>query len=168
MSKHWHLAQINVGTIKYPQGDPRMSGFMTRLNEINTLADQSSGFIWRMQSDSGNATDIDVGGDPLFIANMSVWESVEALFEYVYQTVHRDLMVQRRSWFERPGDLYQALWWVPAGHQPTPEEGLRRIELLKALGPTSDAFNFQSRFPEPGGDLTPKELNPNEHCSGWD
>jgi len=72
MPRKWHLAQINVGTIKYLHDDPRMSGFMGRLDEINALADNGPGFVWRLQSDSGNATDIDVGGEPLFLANMTV------------------------------------------------------------------------------------------------
>ena len=95
MSADWHIAQINVGTTRYPTDDPRMSGFMNRLDDINALADQSPGFVWRMQSESGNATDIDVGGDPLFIANMSVWTSAEALFDFVNKTAHRGLMSKR-------------------------------------------------------------------------
>ncbi|MEM1152914.1 MAG: DUF3291 domain-containing protein [Pseudomonadota bacterium] len=169
MSKQWHLAQINVGTIKYPQDDPRMSGFMNRLDEINALAESSAGFVWRLQDDSGNATNIDVGKEPLFIVNMSVWESAESLFEYVYKSMHREVMIQRRNWFERPADLYQALWWIPAGHLPAPEEGLAKIELLKQLGPTQEAFNFKKRFPCPGAN-TPSEndLDPSEFCSGWE
>lgn len=168
MTANWHLAQINVGTIKYPADDPRMDGFMNRLDEINGLADQSPGFVWRLQSESGNATDIDVGGEPLFLANMSVWESVEALFDYVYKTMHREVMIQRRNWFEKPDGLYQALWWIPAGHIPSPEEGLSRIELLKAQGPTQAAFNFKTRFPAPGANETPDDLEPEDFCSGWD
>ena len=93
---------------------------MSRLDAVNALADDSPGFVWRLQSDSGNATDIDVGGDPLFIVNLSVWESVEALSKFVYRTAHRDVMIRRREWFERPHGPYQALWWVPAGHRPLP------------------------------------------------
>lgn len=168
MMSNWQLAQINVGTIKYQQDDPRMHGFMSRLDEVNALAEQSPGFIWRLQGDSGNATDIDVGGDELFLANMSVWDSVESLFTYVYQTMHRDIMIQRRQWFERPVDLYQALWWIPAGHYPTAEDGLRRIELLKANGPTFDAFTFKQRFPAPGADQAPDDRSPEDFCSGWE
>jgi len=168
MSK-WHLAQINVGTVKYPPEDPRMSGFMNRLDEINALAEESPGFVWRLQSDSGNATDIDVGGEPLFLANMSVWESVESLFDYVYKSVHREVMSQRRNWFERPTDLYQVLWWIPAEHTPTPQEGLDRIALLKERGPSPEAFTFKQRFPAPGESGGSKDgLNPDEFCSGWE
>lgn len=168
MTMDWHLAQINVGTIKYPPDDERMSGFMNRLDEINALAEKSPGFVWRMQSESGNATDIDIGGGPLYLANMSLWQSVESLFEFVYKTGHRDVMIKRRNWFERPSGLYQALWWVPAGHRPTPGEGLGRVAALQENGPTPDAFNFQVHFPPPESDKCPTNLEPGEHCSGWD
>jgi len=169
VNSEWHVAQINVGTIKYPQDDPRMSGFMNRLDEINALAERSPGYVWRMQSESGNATDIDVGGAALFIANMSVWVSVETLFDYVYKTVHREVMIQRRRWFERPADLYQALWWIPAGHIPSAEEGLFRIEVLKEKGPSPAAFTFNERFLAPDQVGTSnKKLDPNEYCSGWE
>lgn len=166
--QQWQLAQINVGTIKYAPEDPRMSGFMDRLDEINALAEESPGFIWRLQSDSGNATDIDVGGEPGFIVNMSVWASVESLFEYVYQSMHREVMVQRRNWFERPDKIYQVLWWVPAGHHPTPEEGLERLALLQLRGPTADAFGFKTPFAPPGETDTPDGRAPEPYCSGWD
>ena len=146
----WHLAQMNVGTIKYPADDPRMAGFMNRLDEINALADESDGFVWRLQSDSGNATDIDAGRGEFFIVNMSVWESAESLSEFVYKTTHREVMIQRRQWFERPDGLYQVLWWVPAGHAPSVDEGLARLTALQENGPHPQAFSFQAIFPAPG------------------
>ncbi|MEH6609939.1 MAG: DUF3291 domain-containing protein [Halioglobus sp.] len=151
MVQKWHLAQINVGTIRYLHEDPRMSGFMSRLDEINALADHSPGFVWRLQSDSGNATDIDVGGEPLFLANMSVWESADALFSYVYKSMHQEVLVQRRKWFEKSQELYQVLWWIPAGHTPSAQEGLDKLELLKELGPSPRAFTFKTQFPCPEG-----------------
>ena len=163
----YHIAQINVGTTLYPTDDPRLAGFMNRLDDINALADRSAGFVWRLQSESGNATDIDVGGPPLFIINMSVWESVEALYEFVYKTVHRNVMADRREWFQKPQGAYQALWWVAAGHLPSVEEGLAKLELLKSTGPSSEVFTFKTQFPQPGSEDTPKNLNPETHCSGW-
>lgn len=164
----WQLAQMNVGTIKYAPEDPRMSGFMDRLDEINALAEQSPGFVWRLQSDSGNATDIDVGGEPGFLVNMSVWESVDALFEYVYKSMHREVMVGRRQWFERPTALYQVLWWIPADHRPTPEEGLAKLALLQENGPGSEAFTFKEPFAHPGAGSKPDGKAPDPYCSGWD
>ena len=168
MATQWHLAQINLATLKYPQDDPRVHGFMSRLDEINALADRAPGFVWRMQSESGNATDIDVGGEPLLLANMSVWESADALFDYVYKSMHREVMVQRREWFERPADLYQVLWWIPAGHLPTAQEGLDRLELLKQQGPGPEAFTFKQQFPCPGDTGKPGGRAPEPYCSGWD
>ncbi|MFT6955094.1 MAG: hypothetical protein ACJAYC_000082 [Halieaceae bacterium] len=99
MVQKWHLAQMNVGTIRYLHEDPRMSGFMNRLDEINALADHSPGFVWRLQSDSGNATDIDVGGKPLFLANMSVWDQrMHCLATCTNQST-------RRCWFSAENGL---------------------------------------------------------------
>ncbi len=167
MTEQWQLAQMNVGTMRYDREDRRMSGFMTRLDEINALADSAPGFVWRLQSDSGNATDIDVGGDPRFIVNMSVWVSLEALYHYVYQTTHRDVMVLRRHWFQRPDSAYQVLWWVPAGHRPAPEEGLARLQHLQRHGPSGFAFTFKQPFAAPGRDQPPGGLDPEDFCSGW-
>ncbi|MGI9328781.1 MAG: DUF3291 domain-containing protein [Pseudomonadales bacterium] len=168
MNANWHIAQINVGTTLYPTDDDRMSGFMNQLDDINALADQSAGFVWRLQSESGNATDIDVGGPPLYVVNMSVWTSAEALFEFVYKSAHRPVMADRRQWFERPDGAYQALWWVRAGHIPTVEEGLARLELLKSAGPNPHAFNFKTKYPCPDFAGRPDDLEPEPYCSGWE
>ncbi|MEM9209251.1 MAG: DUF3291 domain-containing protein [Pseudomonadota bacterium] len=167
MTERWHVAQINVGTTLFETDDERLEGFMSRLDAVNALADESPGFVWRLQSDSGNATDIDVGGDPLFIVNMSVWDSIDALFEFVYKTAHRDVMIRRREWFQRPKGAYQALWWVPAGHVPTPEEGLERLARLNEHGPGEEAFTFQKSFPPPNETGTTKNHKPDPWCSGW-
>ncbi len=145
--QHWHLAQMNVATARFATDDPRMEGFMSRLDGVNALADSQPGFVWRLQSDSGNATDIDAGGGPMFLVNMSVWESFEALSEFVYDTLHRDVMLRRREWFEKPKDAYQVLWWVEAGHRPTVEEGLERLSNLQENGPNPEAFSFSRSFP---------------------
>mgnify|MGYP000150304359 CR=1 FL=1 len=167
MTKRWHIAQINVGTTRFDSDDERMSGFMSRLDAVNALADDSPGFVWRLQSESGNATDIDVGGDPLFIANMDVWQSIDALFEFVYKTSHREVMIKRRNWFERPNGAYQALWWIPAGHVPTVDEALERLARLERDGPGAEAFTFQKNFPppdKPGGAGT---MRSDPYCAGW-
>ncbi len=147
----FHLAQINVGRIIAPIDDPQLAGFVERLDDINALADRSPGFVWRLQSDSGNATDIEVSDDPNFIVNMSVWESLEALFNYVYKSDHLSVMAQRRRWFEKPAGAFMALWWLPAGTLPTIEQGLERVARLDRLGPTPEAFTFKLAF-APDGD----------------
>ncbi len=164
----YQIAQMNVGTARYAMEDPRMAGFTSRLDAINELADSSPGFVWRLQSDSGNATDIQTGDDPLFIVNMSVWETIEALFAFVYKTAHTKVMAGRRQWFERPDEAYQVLWWVPSGHQPTPEEGLARLDRVRREGPSAAAFTFKQTFPAPDAKGAPGDMAPEPYCVGWD
>lgn len=146
----FHLAQINVARALAPLDDPLLADFVERLDDINALADSSPGFVWRLQSDSGNATDIQVSADPKFIVNMSVWEDLDALFAYVYRSDHLQVMAQRRRWFEKPSKAFMALWWLPAGMLPSVEEGLRRLEILERRGPTPQAFTFKMPFDAAG------------------
>lgn len=163
----WHIAQMNVGTVRYPTDDSRIAEFMQRLGEINALADASPGFIWRLQSAQGNATDIILTQNPLFLVNMSVWRSVEALFEFVYRSSHQGVMAKRRKWFERPNGPYQVLWWIPAGTTPTPQEGLERLRHLERHGSTLHAFTFREKFAPPGLTAPPEDLQLQPYCVGW-
>jgi hypothetical protein len=142
----YHLAQVNIGRIKAPLDDPRMAGFVNRLDELNALADCSPGFVWRLQTSEGNATYFRPYDDDRILVNMSVWENVEALRNYVYRTVHIELVRQRQEWFEMFASNYLALWWVPAGHKPGIDEAKKRIAHLDTHGPTEYAFNFKTVF----------------------
>jgi len=126
-----------------------MRGFMEKLDEINALAETSPGFVWRLKSEAGNATDIQVSDDAQFIVNLSVWEDVDSLFDYVYRTAHTKVMAQRRQWFERSEKPHMVMWWVNAGHRPDPQEGLDLLDLLYAEGPSPRAFTFKQRFAPP-------------------
>ena len=143
----YNIAQVNIGRMRAPLDDPQMAGFVQRLDEINALADASPGFVWRLQTDEGNATYLRPYEDERVILNMSVWESVETLRHYVFLTAHRELLRHRHEWFEKFQGAYTALWWVPAGHIPGIHEAKRRIAHLDAQGPTQFAFTFQSLFP---------------------
>ena len=145
----FHLAQLNVARAVGPLDGPVMADFMNSLEEINGLGEGSPGFVWRLKSDSGNATDIKLSDNPLFIINLTVWESVDALFEFVYRTHHKDYFARRFEWFERYGAASFVLWWIPGGSTPTPEEAMRRLELLTENGPTPEAFTFKQRFDPP-------------------
>jgi hypothetical protein len=145
----WHIAQLNVGRAIAPPGSPELADFMAALDRINALAESSPGFVWRLQSASGNATDILVSDDPRSLVNMSVWDSVEALFAFVYRTAHTEVMQRRREWFEKPAQAHQVLWWIPAGHIPTLEEALQRLVDLRRDGPTERAFTFSRHRPPP-------------------
>jgi hypothetical protein len=143
----YHLAQVNIGRIKAPLDSPIMAGFVNRLEEINALADSAPGFVWRLQTDAGNATYFrPYPNDDSILLNMSVWESVESLKNYVYRTVHAELLRQRHEWFEKFESSYIALWWVPAGHRPGIDEAKKRIAHLDAHGPTEFAFTFKRTF----------------------
>lgn len=149
----YHLAQINVGRFLAPVDDPRIADFVANLDRINALADGARGFVWRLVGEGNNATDIQPKpDDPLFAINMSVWTGLDALAGFVYRSAHRDIMRRRRDWFEAM-ETYMALWWVPAGHTPTTDEGLQRLAALERLGPTAEAFTFRHPFPAP--DATP-------------
>lgn len=143
----YHLAQVNIGRIRAQLDDPVMNGFVQRLDEINALAEASPGFVWRLQTDEGNATYFRPYEDERVLLNMSVWESVESLRQYVFHSAHRELLRQRQDWFERFQGAYAALWWVSAGHIPGIDEAKRRIAHLDAHGPTEFSFTFQSVFP---------------------
>ncbi|MBE9607993.1 DUF3291 domain-containing protein [Chitinilyticum piscinae] len=145
----WQLAQINVGHALAPLDDPRMAGFTGELDALNALAERSPGFIWRLQDDSGNATSILAGSDPLLLVNMSVWQSVDSLEGYVYSGPHLASLKQRRQWFRKAEWPSLALWWIPAGHTPSVSEGMSKLELLRQQGPNPQAFSFASRWPEP-------------------
>ncbi len=146
MSKY-QIAQVNIGRIKAPTESPVMEGFMSRLDEINALADGSPGFVWRLQTDAGNATYFrPYEHDDRILFNMSVWESIDALRNFVFKTAHVELLRQRHNWFEQFAGSYTALWWVPAGHMPGIDEAKKRLAHLDRYGPSEFAFTFQKTF----------------------
>ena len=130
---------------------PVMAGFKAALEPINALADEAPGFVWRLQSEDGDATAIRPYEDEWMMVNMSVWESIEALRAFVYTSGHTSVMRNRKRWFERL-ETYLVLWWVPAGQEPTIEEAKERLEQLRHRGPTSYAFTFRASFPAPDAD----------------
>ena len=149
MSKY-HLAQVNIGRILGPMDGPVMKGFADQLDEINSLADGFEGFVWRLQSEAGDATSYrPFQDDDMMLINMSVWESVDALFEYTYKSDHVKVMRDRAKWFEPLKEMHMVLWWIPVGHIPTEQEAIERLEMLKEKGPTEEAFTFKQNFPMP-------------------
>jgi hypothetical protein len=148
MAAH-HLAQVNIATLRAPLDGPELAGFVAQLEPINALADRSPGFVWRLQTEDGDATAIRPYEDDRVMVNLSVWASFEALRSFVYATRHLEVMRHRRQWFSRMADPYLALWWLPAGTIPTVAEAKERLELLARQGPTAGAFTFRVTFPEP-------------------
>ena len=145
----FHIAQVNVAQAKAGTESEVMQGFVSRLDEINVLADRADGFVWRLKEDSGSATAIRVFDDPLLLINMSVWANVESLKHYVYKSLHVELIKDREAWFNKMGESYQALWWIPAGHIPSIEEAQKQLEYIRKHGPSAQAFTFAKPFPRP-------------------
>ncbi len=149
MAAH-HLAQVNIALPKQPLDSPLLEEFVAALDPVNAVADGAPGFVWRLQTEDGDATAVRAFGDDRLIVNMSVWESLEALRDFVYRNpAHLRVMRRRKEWFERLQEAHLALWWVPAGHVPAVAEAEERVAHLRAYGPTPYAFTFRNHFPPP-------------------
>ncbi len=146
---HYHIAQANIGRMFAPPDDPIMFGFTSQLNRINALAEAAPGFVWRLADSTGDATSIRIYDDPLIIINMSVWESVDLLFNFTYKQQHTEMIRGRREWFESLDVPHMALWWIPAGTVPVAQDVKERLDHLRDHGPTPYAFTFKVRFPMP-------------------
>ena len=159
----WHhggvdylLAQVNIGRMREPLDSPLLADFVAALDPVNAAAEAAPGFVWRLQTEDGNATAVrafewDRSGSAGVLVNMSVWESVEALAAYVYSDTHRQVLRRRRRWFERMAEAQTALWWIPRGHTPTTDEAEDRVIHLREFGPTLYAFTLKEHFPPPDG-----------------
>ncbi|MET8056009.1 DUF3291 domain-containing protein [Streptomyces microflavus] len=145
------LAQVNIARLRFPLDSPQLKDFVDGLDPVNAVADRADGFVWRLRSDSGNATDVPVFGDDWLIVNMSVWRDAEALTAFMYAGLHRELMSRRRKWFEQVREAMTALWWVPAGERPTVADAEERLCHLREHGPAERAFTLRTRFPAPAG-----------------
>ena len=147
--KGWQLAQLNTAQARYGMDGPEMADFNARLDPVNALADASPGFVWRLQTDEGNALEYTLFDDPSLLVNMSVWESLEALKAFVRAPLHMEVMKQRARWFDPMQEASMVLWWVPAGHIPDLDEAQERLVYLRAHGPSERAFSFARHFPPP-------------------
>lgn len=149
----YQLAQMNIGRLLAPIDDPKIEGFVAQLDTINALAESQAGFVWRLKDDSNDATDLSPYNDPHLIVNLSVWESIDTLHAFTYQSGHLEVFRQRRSWFERMQTPHLVLWWIPAGHQPDTVEGKERLDLLAQKGPSPRAFTFAKTFAPPAAEI---------------
>ncbi len=150
----FHLAQFNVATMLYPLEHPGMADFVARLGAINSLADDSPGFVWRLQDGSGDSTAMRPFGNDDIIVHMSVWEPADALFQYAYKSHHAEVFRRRKEWFSVPTEPHLVLWWVPRGHIPGMTEGEEKLTHLRGNGPSEAAFTLKKRFaPAPAQSL---------------
>lgn len=146
MIHNYHLAQINVAEAVAAMDSAQMQGFVQRIDEINQLAERSAGFIWRLQTDDGDATAIRAFDNPNMLINLSVWRDLKSLQEFVYRSAHVELLRNKQAWFKPPEAATQALWWVPAGHRPELPEGREKLALLARSGPSPEAFTFKQNY----------------------
>ena len=141
----YHLAELNIGRLVADTDDARVAKFMGALDTVNGIGKRSPGFVWMMEGSgepgTGN-TETKIGGDPRFIANLTLWTDVESLENFVWKTVHAQFYRRRLEWFEAMGERDFVMWWVPEGQRPTLDEGLARLATLRAVGPGEDAFDW--------------------------
>lgn len=152
----FELAQVNVARLTAPLDSAELAGFVAALDPVNAAADRAPGFVWRLQTENGNATAIqafewDAAGSAGVIVNMSVWTDTEHLGAFVFGEMHRQVLQRRREWFQRTREAQLACWWVPAGHRPGTGEAEDRVRHLRAHGPTPYAFTLRVSYPPPGG-----------------
>jgi hypothetical protein len=150
----FELAQVNISRLLAPLDSPLLADFVAALDEVNASGDRAPGFVWRLQTEDGDATAIrafewDTHDSHGVIVNLTVWTSVEALAEFAFRGGHVEIMRRRREWFARVAEATTALWWVPAGHRPTTDEAEERLLHLREHGPTPTAFTFRHPFPSP-------------------
>ena len=144
----YRLAQLNIARLLAPMDSPVLADFVSNLDRINALADTSPGFVWRLQSEEGDATSIRPFGEE-YIVNVSIWEDLESLHDFVYRSAHVDILRRRKDWFEKMPEAYSVLWWVPRNHLPTTAEAKERLLLLQLKGPAAEAFTFKTPYPSP-------------------
>ena len=143
----FHLAQLNIAQMLAPIDDPIMQDFVDNLEKINSIAETSPGYIWRLQTEEGDATAIRVLDNDMLLVNMSVWKCVEDLKSFVYESFHVEILKRKKEWFSRFDKAYQVMWWIRAGTQPTVEEAERRLLYLQQNSETPYAFSFRRTFP---------------------
>ena len=144
----YELAQLNIAQMRAPLDAPEMAGFTGNLERVNALADVASGFVWRLQTEDGDATALRPFGDDVLV-NVSVWRDVASLHAYVYGSAHVEIMRRRQEWFDRMKEAHLVLWWVQAGHRPDEVEAKARLEVLRSRGPSPEAFTLRDAFPPP-------------------
>ncbi|MDN3630627.1 DUF3291 domain-containing protein [Vibrio lentus] len=142
------LAQLNIALAKYPLDAPEIKDFVDNLDLVNGIAESSEGFVWRLKDESGDATNIKAFDNPNMIVNMSVWDSVDSLKNFMFRTHHRDFMRRKNEWFHRLAEDTYVLWWVEDDHIPSLDEAIERLEHLREVGDTPYAFTFKTNFTE--------------------
>ena len=145
----YELAQLNIAQLVAPLESPILAGFVNNLDRINALAEESTGFVWRLQTEEGDATGFRPFPEDDILVNLSVWKDIESLHQFVYKSAHVEIMRQRKQWFKKMEQVYTVLWWIPRGDIPSIEEAKTKLVHLQTHGPTAEAFSFKQPYPPP-------------------
>ncbi len=146
----YHIAEINIARMKGVDiNDPIMKEFVENLDAVNQVAESSEGFVWRLKDDNNNATSLNPYDDEQVIINVSVWQSIETLENFMYKTFHSEFLKRRKEWFVAYGTAHTAMWWVPAEHTPTLQEAVDKLDYLQKNGASADSFDFRNKFSAP-------------------
>lgn len=152
----YHLAQVNVARFKAALNDPIMKEFVDFLEPVNKFAEDSPGFVWRLQDDQGrSASYIETPfKDEMMAVNISVWEDVDAFKGFVYGSVHSYFLRNKKKWFDMKGNSQFVLWWLPKGELPTLEMAKDKLEFHEKHGDSPSAFTMKSFYDQEGNLLT--------------
>jgi len=152
VGQRYYLAQMNIARSVASLDSPVMASFLELVPILNSLAEQSPGFVWRLTTSEQILDDEGGYADPLIIVNLSLWTSVDALMSYFNTELHRAAFKKRQEWFEPTALRQGVLWWTRSDFLPTVAEGKRRLYLLNENGDTDQAFSLFQRFPSPDSD----------------
>ncbi len=123
-----------------------MGGFVSLLDAVNKEGECAPGFVWILKDETGTAINFNPFDDPTLLVNLTVWENLESLRQYIYQGLHGRAFAQRKAWFEATGKEHLVLWWIPKGHIPSIGEAKDKMEKLWREGPSAEAFTFKKLF----------------------
>ena len=113
-----------------------MADFVNNTERINALASKSIGYFWNLEErpDKEKEDRLAVFDKDSLLVNMTVWENRKSLFNFVYNTAHKDIMTRKKEWFKKMPTMHMVLWHIPECHQPTISEGKKWLEYLRAKG----------------------------------
>lgn len=145
----YYLAQINIAKAIAPIDSEIMQGFVNQIAAINQLAEQSKGYIWRLEGAYENALAIQAFEDSNMLINMSMWQDLQSFTDFVYKSAHKQLIKDKHQWFEKPTKPIFAMWWQKAGTYPTVEDGKNKLHHLEEHGVSETAFTMRKHFAPP-------------------
>ena len=146
----YQIAEINVARMQGINiNDPIMKEFVDNLDKVNALAESSQGFVWRLKDESNNATNLNPYNDEQVIINISVWQSIETLENFIYKTFHTEFLKRRKEWFQSYGKAYTAMWWIPKGQFPAIPEAIEKLAWYQKNGPSELVFDFRNKYLAP-------------------